>query len=683
MLRKILFLGKKYQAFQFCQQAIDKSHYDLHFVPIREFSVNSCDPEDLRLIIVEAIPLSNDDLHLIYTLKKESSYSDIPILAFVEENPPRNRYRVVDMGVDDYLTVPFDKLDLQIKIKNLISKASRSISPAVEQIKSVNLIKTVNRLLKQFNVPLLSFNSEALVKFLISELQEMLSAHSVFLFESKDKYLLRSKHSSPAGLPDTPLEFKVTNFPSLEKAIRLKEPTFLTNASQENPFVSYMDSVLGVKATGMIVYPLVSDDEFSSILMIVKTGPEKFSATHYLIIQILSELIRHTIHMDDIKRIEKRQMDREVWNSYYDFLERIVNKLDFGIIVLDNKHLIKFLNEKAAQIFGVEKEDILHNPLNRLLSEDEVRAMFAFKQTHIDTLERPELKIELQKEKQILLGYSVYQYTDEETGEDGYIISLKDITIRKELQEEKDRTERINSLGTMTTGIAHEIRNPLAGIKAIAQTMEEEMDENGANKEYLKRIIRQANRLDDILKSLYAFARPTKPNRGSHSIENILRDVIGSIQPHLQVKNIQLVESFNSGLPDIYVDAKQIRQVISNILNNSIEAIGSEGEISISVHSLDNGYPVSKEHFKSLIQGKSYVEIRIHDNGCGISPENLDKVFNPFFTTKIMATGLGLTIVYQTVKQNGGMIFLESDENKGTDCHIILPAIMEKLRVSK
>ena len=674
MSRKILFLGKKHQAFQYSQQVIDKSHYHLNFLPIREFNIDSCDPEELQLIIVEAIPLSNDDLHLINTLRKESSYSHIPILAFVEENPPRNRYRVVEMGVDDYLTVPFDKLDLQIKIKNLISNASSQIAPAVEPNKSVDIIKTVSRLLKRFNLPLLSFNSEELVQCLLSELKEMLSAYAVFLLESNDKYSLRSKHSSPEGLFDYPLELKVANFLPLEKAIRLKEPVFLTTASGGNPFVSYIDSVLRVESTGMIIYPLILGDELNSILMIIKTGPERFTATHYLIIQIFSELIRHAIYIVDIKRTEKQQLDREVWNFYYDFLERIVNKLDFGIMVLDSKHQIKFLNEKAAQIFRVEKEDILHNPLTSVLSEDEARAMFTFKEKHVDTLEKPELKIELHKDKKILLGYSVYQYTDEESGEDGYIISLKDITIRKELQEEKDRIERINSLGTMTTGIAHEIRNPLAGIKAIAQTMEEEMEEDDVKKEYLKRIIRQANRLDDILKSLYAFARPTKPNRGSYSIENILRDVIGSLQPHLRIKNIELVETLHSNLPDIYVDSKQIQAVISNVIKNSIEAIRSEGEIRISVHSLDNGHPISKEHFKSLIQGKRYVEIHIHDNGCGISRENLDKVFNPFFTTKMMATGLGLTIVYQTVKQNNGMIFLESEEHEGTDCYLILPA---------
>lgn len=674
MLRKILFLGKKYQAFQFCQQAIDKSHYDLHFLPIRDFRFDSCDPKELSLIIVEAAPLSGDDLDLIHSLKKESSYSDIPILAFVEKNPPRNRYRVVEMGADDYLALPFDRLDLQVEVRNLVSNASLQAPPTVEPTKSIDIIKTVNRLLRQFNMPLLSFNSGELVDSLLSELKEMLSAYAIFLCEPKGKFLLQSKYSSPNDLVNHPLQLKVANFLPLEKAIRLKEPVFLTSTSEKNPFISYIDSVLGVESTGVIVYPLVLGDELNSILLIVKNAPEKFSATHYLVIQIFVELIRHAIHTQEVKRIEKHQLDREAWNYYYDFLERIVNKLDFGIMVLDNNYVVKFLNERAAQIFKMEKEDILHNPLTSFLSEDEARAMFTFKQTHIDTLERPELRIELHKEEKILLGYSVYQYTDEEGGEDGYILSLKDITIRKELQEEKDRVERINSLGTMTTGIAHEIRNPLAGIKAIAQTMEEEMGQDDPKREYLRRMIRQANRLDDILKSLYAFARPTKPNRGSYSIENILRDVIGSLQPHLRTKNIQLIETLSSNLPDIYVDNRQIQAVISNILRNSIEAIKHEGEISVSAHSLDNGHPVTKEHLKSLIQGKRYVEIHIHDNGCGIARENLDKVFNPFFTTKMMATGLGLTIVYQTVKQNNGMIFLESEEHEGTDCYIILPA---------
>lgn len=674
MSHKILFLGKKYQAFQFCQQVIDKSRYHLFFRPLREFQTDSFDPEELQLIIVDAIPLSNDDLHLIYSLKRESSYSHIPILAFVDSSPARLRYRLVEMGADDYLVIPFDKLDLQIKVKNLISKPGRQTGQTVEPTKSVDIIKRINQLLKRFNLPLLSFNSEELVRHLLSEFKEMLSAHAVLLLESRDKYLLRTKYSSPEGLLGYPLDLRVANFLPIEKAVRLKEPTFLTNTSDENPFVSYIDSLLQVRTTGIIVYPLTLGDELNSILVIIKTDPEKFTATHYLVIQIFSELIRHAIYIEDIKRTEKQQLDREVWNFYYDFLERIVNKLDFGILVLDNKYRIKFLNEKAAQIFRVEKEDILHNPLTALLGEDEARAMFTFKQTHVDTLERPELKIEMQKEEKILLGYSVYQYTDEESGEDGYIISLKDITVRKELQEEKDRIERINSLGTMTTGIAHEIRNPLAGIKAIAQTMEEEMRDGDANREYLKRIIRQTNRLDDILKTLYAFARPAKPNRASHSIVDILREVTGTLEPHLKIKNIQLLEAFHSNLPNIYVDAEQIKQVISNVLRNSIDAIKSDGEIRLSAHSLENGYPISKEHFKSLIQGKSYVEIHIRDNGCGISQENLDKIFYPFFTTKMMATGLGLTIGYQTIKQNGGLIFLESEEHEGTDCYLILPS---------
>lgn len=673
MLCKILFLGKNYGLFASVQQTLNKSRYYLNFLTTEEFGTDNDDFKNINLIIIDAIPLSKSLLNLVYSIKQESTYSGIPILALIEENISSLRYRLINAGADDYQSIPFDKLDLEIKVKNL-TRLQNKVNPKDEdeEVNSVAVIKKLTHLVKEFRQPLLKFNLKTLINNILLELERALSAHAVLLLELSDTDLVELKYASPEVLSNSPLELSVYGLPILEKAIRMREPTILNKTASENPLIARLNSTLKIQAESIIAYPIVYGKKLHSVLIALKTSQQKFVNVHYLTVQVFAELINQALYVNETKLTEKKQIDRKAWNFYYDFLDRMVNNLDFGIIALDKKLRIKFLNKKAAGIFRRQREELLYNPLTKVLSEEEVQALLTFKDPDISILERPELKIEVGKKEKILLGFAVYHFKDK-TDENGYIISLKDITISKELQEQKSRIERLDSLGIMASGLAHEIRNPLAGIKAIAQTLEEEIDQDDSKMEYLTRIIRQVNRLDELLKSLYSFARPRKPNRDYCSIENILQDAIGSIQEKINQKHIRLVEKLHSNLPDIYVDSKQIEQVLSTIIMNSIEAVNSDGEIEVSVKSLENGHPISKEQFRSLVYRKPYIDVNIRDNGSGILPENLDKIFDPFFTTKAKAPGLGLSIAYQTVRQNGGLIYFESDATDGTDCHLILP----------
>ena len=675
MSHHILLLAKSNKSYQFIQQILDRPSYNLKHISVDEFKNASPNFKKIELIILEAIPLSSSDLQLVYTFKKESSNSQIPILALIEEKPARLRYRLVEMGVDDYLTVPFDRMDLKVKVKNLVRLANNNHNiDSKRNISTEPKVKSnTNQLLDEFNKSLQSLNAEDFINQNLLKLKEILNAHSVLLFESQDDDLLTLNSDIPETVFNDLLEFNIPEFPLLEKAVRFKEPIFLNRPSLENVFISYLNSVLQIQISGICIYPLIINNETKFVLVILKTDWEIFTNDHFVVIEFFSELLRFKKQFVEVKQKEEKTSKKD-WDFYFNFLEKIVNQLGFGILAVDKQNQIKFLNEKAAQIFRVTPKEIIYQPLTTLLTQKEIDIILSFKDDNIDSIERPELKIEVGEKKKILLGFSVYQYTYDETGDDGYIISLKDITIRKEMEDEKNRIENMNSMGLMTTGIAHEIRNPLAGIKAIAQTLLDELEKNDSHREHLLRIIRLVNRLDDLLKSLYAFARPTKPKCDFISIEKILRNVTNSLQKKLDERNIQIVETFSSSLPDIFVDSDQIKQVFFNVLINSIEAIESDGEIKLTVQSIENSQPISNEHFKSLIQGKPYVKVHIHDNGSGISPTNLQNIFNPFFTTKMLSAGLGLSVAYQTVRQNGGLIYFESEDQKGTECYIILPA---------
>ena len=284
--------------------------------------------------------------------------------------------------------------------------------------------------------------------------------------------------------------------------------------------------------------------------------------------------------------------------------------------------------------------------------------------------------------KRLLIGFTLTEFTDP-LKDEGYILSLKDITYTKELQEEILRMDRLASLGVMASGIAHEIRNPLAGIKAIAQTFEDELEKSDSKNEYVKRIIKQVNRLDELLKSLFSYAKPPKPNRQFFQIKELMQDVLSLLKRKIQNQNIKLVQSYEKDLPPVFVDNSQIQQVIFNLLLNGIEAIDKNGEISIKVSLVDPSLEFfQRKPFVKNITDNPFVLIAIRDNGSGISPENLQQIFNPFFTTKNFGTGLGLSIVYQIVQENNGIIYYESRESEGTQCFLFLPAF-EPLKLSK
>ena len=240
------------------------------------------------------------------------------------------------------------------------------------------------------------------------------------------------------------------------------------------------------------------------------------------------------------------------------------------------------------------------------------------------------------------------------------------------------RVDRLASLGVMASGIAHEIRNPLAGIKAMAQTFEEELEPDDPKNEYVQRIIRLVNRLDDLLRTLFSYAKPSKPNRRICDIHHVLDDVISLMVQKMNHHQIKLVQDIQSDLPDAFVDPAQIQQVMVNLLLNAIEAINDGGEIQVRVRAFDPRKPpadVPRLPYLAIQTGEQIIEVHIRDSGVGIAEENLNQIFNPFFTTKTFGTGLGLSIVYQIVKENDGIIHYESEVDKGTDCYLYLPAI--------
>lgn len=254
----------------------------------------------------------------------------------------------------------------------------------------------------------------------------------------------------------------------------------------------------------------------------------------------------------------------------------------------------------------------------------------------------------------------------------GLVIIFEDITEVKKLQNQLLRSEKLAALGELSTGIAHEIRNPLGIIKAIEQTMRHELKDNPEALQELEIIDEEIERANRVIKALMDFGRPAGQTRKLVSINSILEDVLTIANKYILQHNVQ-VNYLSSEPVYLWGDQEQLKQAFVNIIFNAVQAMPAGGELCIAaIYPADESF-AGKKKATGYAWSNSYVKLVFKDTGRGISPENMEKIFNPFFTTRDDGTGLGLAIVHRIVEEHGGVIHVTSSSGVGSQFEILLP----------
>jgi signal transduction histidine kinase len=247
-------------------------------------------------------------------------------------------------------------------------------------------------------------------------------------------------------------------------------------------------------------------------------------------------------------------------------------------------------------------------------------------------------------------------------------IAIENANLYEDLKKSKSymrRTDRLASLGTLTAGLAHEIRNPLVAIKTFTQLLPERLEDEEFRSHFLNIASSEVDRISSLITELLEFARPSDPKMEFEDINSILDGMILLVSTETKKKQINIVKNYITNLPPIKIDREQIKQVFLNFLLNSIEATPERGEMTVKT--------------RSFVKpgGEPYIQIEFTDNGRGIPAEHLEDIFTPFFTTKDKGSGLGLSISHQIVQDHRGYIDVESELNKGTSFFINLPLNQE------
>ncbi|MEI6215530.1 MAG: Cache 3/Cache 2 fusion domain-containing protein [Desulfuromonadales bacterium] len=222
---------------------------------------------------------------------------------------------------------------------------------------------------------------------------------------------------------------------------------------------------------------------------------------------------------------------------------------------------------------------------------------------------------------------------------------------------------KMASLGVLSSGVAHEINNPLGVILGYAGYIESKMSENDPNYQYIHEIKRESKRCKKIVQDLLSFARTPRPSPEPTNLNELLQQIIDFAANHTDMRGIKISTDFADGLPQVELDGDQLRQVAINLILNAGGAMPDGGRLTVRTWRAD----------------ERHVGVTFSDSGCGIPEENLDRIFEPFYTTRARGTGLGLAITRQIIDQHRGEISIDSTVGKGTDVIIILPIEREEI----
>lgn len=340
------------------------------------------------------------------------------------------------------------------------------------------------------------------------------------------------------------------------------------------------------------------------------------------------------------------------------YTNSIIESIKSGVIAINKDFFITSVNSGAKNILKISEECIGQNLRDTFTCCESVELYILDAMNSGIFIENIEVDITVDN-KNKNININIYPLSLDNKNK-GVVIIIEDITVMRKIKLQMQRSDRLASIGQLATGIAHEIRNPLAIIKMIEQTMKSELVDNENAVHELDIIDEEIDRANRVIKELMEFGKPIKNQKGLYSVNTVIEDVLLIVSKYLDQHMVK-VNFIHSEIPIIYIDRDQLKQAFVNLIFNATDAMPQGGEINIYTESRDN----------------RWIKVVFADTGEGILEENLEKVFNPFFTTKDEGTGLGLSIVHRIIEEHDGVINVFSYMGEGTRFEILFPIQLE------
>jgi two-component system, NtrC family, sensor histidine kinase HydH len=340
------------------------------------------------------------------------------------------------------------------------------------------------------------------------------------------------------------------------------------------------------------------------------------------------------------------------------FSDNVVEKMPVGLVALDGNGRILSFNQNAEATLRLPSDQAVGRHASEVLPRQMLNMITTLKASARTAVEK-EFDCSFPDGRVIPLDVTLSSLKGEDGAVWGTIILCRDMTEVQSLKREVETSRRLASLGRLAAGVAHEIRNPLSSIKGFATYFKERYRDNPDDQKTSEIMIQEVDRLNRVITQLLEFARPPVIQKKRASLQSLIQHSLKMIERQASGKQIQVLSQLPSEIMEVELDPDGINQVLLNLYLNALEAMNQGGALSVSL---------------STEEDSRWVKISVSDTGAGIRKEDLEHIFDPYFTTKQTGTGLGLAIVHKIIEAHGGEVRAESDIGRGTTVSVLLPA---------
>ena len=433
------------------------------------------------------------------------------------------------------------------------------------------------------------------------------------------------------------------------KVVETGGPLIVPNIGREPMFLDKTGARKNIDrdTIAFLCVPLKQENEVVGVLSVdkVRSGDDTLESDMgflTIIASIITQAVRVHGAITEVVSLKERT-------------DRILAGMPDGVLVLGPTALVVTINPAAERIFGFSRAEVsgkhyidvfadhrgVMNILDRIYDDPNAGSSF-------------ETQIFRSDSKPVPVAITWSMLGSREAENQALVVNVQDLTEIKRLERQSRRSQRLAALGTMAAGVAHEIRNPLGGIRGASQLLAREMKDNERLKDFPDVIVREVDRLDQTVEQLLDLARPVTVALAPTSIGEVVERALALVELEAEKNAVSLVKKVSPQLKPIDADAGQLTQVFLNLFINALQAMPNGG--TLTVEAREETGPA----------GASSTVVEVNDSGCGMKHHVLEHLFMPFFTTRESGTGLGLAVSHKIVEEHGGTIDVVSEEGTGS-----------------
>lgn len=463
----------------------------------------------------------------------------------------------------------------------------------------------------------------------------------------------------------------------IKTALRTGKPVVLQNMQKEPTCEICRIRCLQQGFCSSIFLPMNNRGQTFAALMIYSSGEGVFDDEEVaLLSDLVDDLAYGIIALRIAQENQKTEQQRQLLSS-------VIMQMRSGLFLLDNQELIQFANPAAERITGVPVAELIGNSIHSLSQSNKDNVLYGTLLPHIVDGNAHSGHFQYRRQDGALLELELTTWTVTDTDDSviSHVGMIRDITTEMQLENQLRRAQRMEAIGILAGGIAHDFNNALASIITCTELALDEAGEGSMMKELLDVVLKSGLRGKDLVRQILTFSRQTEQQRQEVKVDLIVKECLKLLRSTLSPA-IEIRLQIGNGLKTVFADPTQVHQIVMNLCTNAVHAIRDQGrgviELLLEHDELDQE---KAERFADLKPGR-YLLLTVRDNGHGMDATTLERIFDPFFSTKGQSegTGLGLSVIHGIISRLGGAITVQSSPGNGSRFDVYLPVMQPDLK---